>query len=239
KWDLCDYRNKSVPPPSPGKGLWMRTGCSEYQRGLWGWDRQETCVELVMHMIYYAEQLLTPDGSLKSWKDSNNLQDLMNQTNYTVDFQEELYRQSKEELQQLDEASDEMEESEDYVSDVEGQTEGEWEAVAEVEEQYGVLERDLVQVQPDQSSDGNTSDTLESSEVERSESEKRQEIDISQQYLPRPRPAESEAARQKRKATFVEEEMRQYLHLDADQRRIKEEDINAALQLKEKTKEAE
>ncbi|KAI7828218.1 hypothetical protein BC939DRAFT_443931 [Gamsiella multidivaricata] len=55
----------------------------------------------------------------------------------------------------------------------------------------------------------------------------------------RPRPAESEAARQKRKATFVEEEMRQYLHLDADQRRIKEEDINAALQLKEKTKEAE
>ncbi|KAI1296260.1 hypothetical protein EDD11_007440, partial [Mortierella claussenii] len=120
---------------------------------------EETRVGLVKRMIYYAEQLLTRDGSLKSWKEVrsgrkdpkhspawfNSLQDLMNQTNYTADFQEEWFRRSKEELQQLDEASDEMEESEDYVSDVEGQTEDEWEAVAEVEEQYVVLERDLVE----------------------------------------------------------------------------------------------
>ncbi|KAI1286367.1 hypothetical protein EDD11_000478, partial [Mortierella claussenii] len=57
-----------------------------------------------------------------------------------------------------------MEGSEDYVSDAEGQTEDEWGAVAEVEEQYVALERDLAEVAPEQLLDGDTSKRPESSE---------------------------------------------------------------------------
>jgi len=109
--------------------------------------------ELGKRGIYFVDQLMTHDTSLKSWKEVrvkrkdpkqspawfNNLQNVFHQTEYTQDYVEQWCNDKIERLQEMD-VEENMEGHESYLSDVEGETEDEEAAVDEVYAQFNELE---------------------------------------------------------------------------------------------------